>query len=160
MTQRRSPEAIIAKKEGGSFWVSYHHGFISCGHGSTPGKNSILEWQLRAPAAKVTHFSFSSHNNKIFFSTIGTKPAYEGPFGSQYSVFEGFNNFSWHEQLKLSQPDAGTIMFKARADRDVVIGLTNDTEQSQAVYLGSLGIEGNSLSSLTHVKGQNMSVLQ
>lgn len=156
LAQSRDTEARITLENADDFslkpyWVTYHDGYIACGRGTTPGKELMIEWQLKQPPADIQYFSFSSHDNRIQYGGIRAGSAYSRAFGTRYSTFEGFNSFAWPHAFALPKNDSGTITFKAKAHRDLIVGLTHDTSKKHARLMARIGMDGNTRSALVNI---------
>ncbi|MGD1997385.1 MAG: hypothetical protein PVJ92_00545, partial [Candidatus Dependentiae bacterium] len=133
------------------YWISYHEGYIACGHGTKPGENLIVEWLDEDAPEKIKVFAFSCMQSRLSFSEIAATKAFHRVFGSRYSIYEEMNNFVWRDEWKLPESGNGTITFKAKANRDIKIGLSDDTSTKHADYIADIGMDGNTRSSLVEV---------
>ncbi|MDQ5890129.1 MAG: hypothetical protein QG604_3 [Candidatus Dependentiae bacterium] len=135
---------VLQKKDGGfqTYWASFNKGYVSVGRGATPGKELLFDWNVPNLPEKIQYFSFSSQDNQLAFVNIHTGPPSTQAFGSQYSSYNAYNQFSW--PLKLPALNNGTITFTAKASQHIAIGLSDNPHATFARYLAAIGAEGNS----------------
>jgi|GEM_PF-4512392 len=132
-------------------WVSYKNGYIAIGFGDELGKNIIAEWLIEKPVKGIKAFSLSGGQSPVLFTDVYTDKGFSREFGTQYSCYNAYNSFQWHDAWSVG-PKGTAVVFDARAGHNLKFGLTSNPGTKQADYIIDVGIENNTIGSVVKVE--------
>ncbi|MBF0102375.1 MAG: hypothetical protein HQK77_15845 [Desulfobacterales bacterium] len=74
ISKLQNPLAVVSENRWESYWMCVDQGNIQVGRGSTPGKNTFLQWQDPMPLTNLKWVAFSSWDRPIEYKNIRILP--------------------------------------------------------------------------------------
>lgn len=136
-----------------TYWVSYRKGHLALGRGKEPGQRIMLEWYTSKPShTGITHFALSGKKTPVTYRKVGRADITQKmPVYHTYSADHRNGSFAKVKQWRLHDLEEGYITFFAKAERDVLIGLSKD-KKTDPTYVITVGANNNTQSTISKEK--------
>ena len=108
------------------YWLSHHHGVISCGTGKQPGKNQLLQWQDKTKKNNIKLYGLSSNDSLIEYENIQSTDGVKRSRTKYIVAVRRRGSMLWNTKWQL--PLNKTLTLDADAPQaDIYLGLRNSS---------------------------------